>query len=69
MVFLIIVSAPGPGWPRFGFIRDLGASKKFVGRWVVFLIIVSALGPAPGLVKSQSLGIRLGQCQCQGQGA
>ena len=31
--FLIIVSAPGPGWPRFGFIKALGASEKFVGGW------------------------------------
>ena len=31
--FLIIVSAPGPGWLRFDFIKQLGASKKFVGGW------------------------------------
>ena len=47
MVFLNIVSAPGPGWPRFCFLRDLEASEKFVGGWgggVDFLIIVSAPG-------------------------
>ena len=34
MDFLIIVSAPGPGWSRFGFIKELGAFEKFVGGWV-----------------------------------
>ena len=33
MDFLIIVSALGPGWSRFGFIKGLGASEKFVGGW------------------------------------
>ena len=32
--FLIIVSAPGPGWQRFGYIKYLGAPEKFVGGWV-----------------------------------
>ena len=41
--FLIIVSAPGPGWSIFALIKQLGASEKFVGGWVVdFPIIVSA---------------------------
>ena len=31
--FLIIVSAPGPGWQRFGYIKYLGAPEKFVGGW------------------------------------
>ena len=33
MDVLIIVSAPGPAWPRFGFLIELGASEKFIGGW------------------------------------
>ena len=44
--FLIIVLAPGPGWPRFAILKHFGASEKFVSGVVVnFLIIVSAPGP------------------------
>ena len=75
MVFLNIVSAPGPGWPRFGFIRDLGTSEKFVGGWVggwvVFLIIVSAPGLGlPRFGQCHLKGhVRPGPGQGQGQGA
>ena len=71
--FLIIVSASGPGWPRFAILRHLGASEKFVGGWWVvdFLIIVSAPGPGlPRFDQCKSKGhLRPGQGQGQGQGA
>ena len=68
MDFLIIVSAPGPGWQRFGYIKYLGAPEKFVGGWVDFLIIVSAPGPGWSTFGQCQSKCQVRPYQGQGQG-
>ena len=58
--FLFILSAPGPGWQRFGYIKYLGAPEKFVGGvgWVVGQHLVNASQKVTlGHVRANSLTI------------